>query len=87
MIFKKNELLEKNRWSKIDFLIKFPDDSAWFCMEKLNKHSFETNKNKDFAKHKPKNNQQIYENIGFPRVPWCCLISSLNSMAILNKPI
>ena len=27
---------------KTDFLIKFLNDSAWFCMEKLPKHSFET---------------------------------------------
>ena len=26
--------------SKTEFLIKFLDDSAWFCVEKLTKHSF-----------------------------------------------
>ena len=40
----------KNRWSKTDFLMKFLNDSAWLCMEKLKKHSFETNK----PKHLPK---------------------------------
>ena len=27
---------------KIDYLIKFLDGSAWLCMEKLKKYSFET---------------------------------------------
>ena len=40
----------KNRWSKTDCLMKFLDDSAWFCMEKLKKHNFETKK----LKHHPK---------------------------------
>ena len=26
--------------SKTDFLIKFPNDSAWFCLEELQKHAF-----------------------------------------------
>ena len=30
--------------------MKFLDDSAWFCMEKLKKHSFETNKNQQIDK-------------------------------------
>ena len=42
MIFKKSQLLKKRGDTKADFLIKFLDDSAWFCMEKLKKHSFET---------------------------------------------
>ena len=29
-----------NRCSKIDFLMKFLDVSAWLCLEKLKKHSF-----------------------------------------------
>ena len=33
--------------------MKFLDDSAWFCMEKLKKHSFET-KN-------PKSNQKYFK--------------------------
>ena len=49
-IFKKNELLKKHRRSKIDLLMKFLDDSAWFCMEKLKKHSFETKKPKQIQK-------------------------------------
>ena len=32
---------------KIDFLTKFLDDSAWFCVEKLKKHGFETKKLKN----------------------------------------
>ena len=30
--------------------MKILDDSAWLCMEKLKKHSFETNKFKDLPK-------------------------------------
>ena len=30
--------------SKTDFLMKFIDDSAWLCLEKLKKRGFETNK-------------------------------------------
>ena len=36
--------------SKTDFLIKLLNDSAWFCMEKLKKHSFETPKNRKYTK-------------------------------------
>ena len=32
--------------------MKFLDDSAWFCMEKLKKHGFETNKFEDWPKIK-----------------------------------
>ena len=41
----------KNRWSKIEFLTKFLDDSAWFCMEKLKKPSSrqKTNKYKKYS--------------------------------------
>ena len=38
--------MDKNRWSKTDLLMTFLNDSAWFCMEKLKKHSFETQKPK-----------------------------------------
>ena len=44
MIFKKNELLKQIGVQKVNFLIKFIDDSAWLCMEKLKKRSFETEK-------------------------------------------
>ena len=30
--------------SKTEFLTKFLNDSAWFCVEKLKKHGFETKK-------------------------------------------
>ena len=30
--------------SQIEFLTKFLDDAAWFCVEKLEKHGFETKK-------------------------------------------
>ena len=32
---------DKNKLFKTDFIMKFPDDSAWLCMEKLKKHRFE----------------------------------------------
>ena len=40
------------------FLMKFLDDSAWFCMEKLKKNSFETNKSK-----KLNTNTKIFQKI------------------------
>ena len=36
--------------SKISFLVKFLNEFAWLCMEKLKKHSFET-KNSNFDKN------------------------------------
>ena len=63
--------------------MKFLDDSAWFCLEKLKKHVFSI-KTLTFDQQsptyfkKPNNNQEINENISFPRVPcgpedlWTC---------------
>ena len=34
-VSEKHELLKKNIWSNIDFLIKILNDSPRFCMEKL----------------------------------------------------
>ena len=42
-IFEKN-VLRKQIDFKIELLTKFLDDSAWLCVEKLKKHSFETTK-------------------------------------------
>ena len=50
--WRKNSYL-KNRCSKTDFLIKFLDGSAWFCMEKLKKHISETPKPKKYKKDFP----------------------------------
>ena len=50
MIFEKNVLHKKQIGFNILFLAKFLDDSAWFCVEKLKKHVFETNKFKDQSK-------------------------------------
>ena len=60
--------------SKIGFLTQFLNDSAWFCLEKLEKHVFFRPKalmfNKKLKKsQKSKNQQQINEHTGFPRVP------------------
>ena len=38
--------------SKIDFLRVFPDDSAWLCVEKLQKHGFETKNLQIYSKIK-----------------------------------
>ena len=47
MIFEKKRLRKTKIGFKIQFLTKFLDDSAWFCVERLKKHSFETkNQNK-----------------------------------------
>ena len=43
--FEEKNIMEQNMWSEIDFSIKFLDDSAWFCMEKLKKHSFDKKNN------------------------------------------
>ena len=65
---------------KTDFLMKFLNDSAWFCLEKLKKHVFQPKalifdqkvlKYKKNQKDKPK----IYENtsfLGFPVDLWDC---------------
>ena len=45
-ISEKKELLKENKKSKIDLLMEFLDNSAWFCMEKLKKHSSETQNKK-----------------------------------------
>ena len=44
------------------FLMKFLNDSAWFCMEKLEKHSFETQNLKEIQEI-PKVFQQIQTKI------------------------
>ena len=41
--------------SKTEFVTKFLDDSAWFCVEKLKEHGFETKEPKNMQKIKPKN--------------------------------
>ena len=60
--------------SKTYFLMQFLNDSAWFCMEKVKKHSFET-KNKKKIKNTKRNlrkyvnkKQTIRTNIAF-KVP------------------
>ena len=50
MICVKNELLKQIGHQKTELLMKFLNDSAWLCMEKLKKHSFETNKPKQLQK-------------------------------------
>ena len=49
MTFEKNVSGKKSD-PKLNLLTKFLDDSAWFCMEKLKKHSFETQKPKKVQK-------------------------------------
>ena len=39
---KKQKIRKKESVWKIDFLTEFLNDSAWFCVEKLKKHGFET---------------------------------------------
>ena len=48
--------------SQTEFLTKFPDDSAWLCVEKLKKHGFETKKPKNKTgnpKIEPKPKKQL----------------------------
>ena len=40
------QVLGKTIGFKIEFLTTNLNDSAWFCIEKLKKHSFETKKRK-----------------------------------------
>ena len=42
--------------------MKIPDDSAWLCMEKLKKHSFETQKPKIQPKITPTFDQTYFKN-------------------------
>ena len=49
-IFEKN-VLRKQISFNIEFLMNFRDDSAWLCMEKLKKHSFEAKKFKHVKKY------------------------------------
>ena len=41
---------QKDRWSKVEFLTKFLDASAWFCVEKLKKHILRPKKLKNTTK-------------------------------------
>ena len=59
---------------KIGSLTKFINDSAWFLLEKLKKHGFETNKLNIWQKSPKylkikKITLKIHEKTGFPRVP------------------
>ena len=63
-------MLCKNRWSQIGFLMKFLDDSAWLCMEKLKKHVSETKKLKQWQEIKEqsiKNNLKKLTNDAFKK--------------------
>ena len=54
----------KKKWSKTDFLIRILNDSAWFCMEKLKKHSFETKKQNNLPKT-PQQYKRIRKQLAF----------------------
>ena len=48
--FVRKKVTLKKRWLKNELLMNILDDSAWLCMEKLKKHSFETHKPKILSK-------------------------------------
>ena len=63
--------MEEHRLSKIDCLMKFLNDSAWLCMEKLKKHSFETKEPKQLLKilNKSQKIRKEFAFIGALKVP------------------